>query len=827
MPLALFCLLAVGAVVAVSWVIQTTGREILVDQSRRQLQVRNQALIASLESTVSSVTATAFALAAAASTMPQDPDLVTAVVPRLLQDGNAGSIIAGGGLWPEPYAFDPGRERCSFFWGRSPDGRLRFFDDYNDPGNPPYFREEWYAPAIIRPAGGAYWSRAYLDPYSREPMTTCTVPYFRAGKLAGVVTVDVKLTGMSQIIRGLIPEHWGYAFLLDRAGRFITFPSCQMHETSQIPQAAEGGPLLLGDKTCDQVFLPLKETLADFRAGKYTDLPAAAIDSIAALQVRLLAAVDDLSPLEAGMIAADFQAPVKQAVTGTIFREQDRDPVLTGTTYLTMAEVPVANWILVTAVARDGVLAPALHLSRRLVLALLVPMVLLILGASLWVQIRITRPITSMAGLLEQEDDRTEDLPLLPIGRHDELGLLAHRFNERTARLKKAMAAEREMARARSMFLANMSHEIRTPMNGIIGAVNLLQDISDSENRYLVRLIKDSSESLMTILNDILDFSKLEAGKFSISAEPFDLVETLQSCAALFETAAENKGLELEFRNELDREHWVMGDSCRIRQIVMNLLGNALKFTRRGKITLGVATSSDDEDMVHISVSDTGIGIDPGDREKIFQVFTQVDNHLALTTNGTGLGLSISMNLARLMGGDLEVESSPGKGSTFTARLCLHPAAKPETDRAVSPICRHGDLAGTRILLAEDNPTNRAIAIRILEKFGCEVSTANDGEQAWRRAAKGTFDIVLMDLKMPAMDGIEAARRIRKLPGAAGRVPIVALTASTVSEIKEACLAVGMDDYLTKPLRPADLHEMLARYQKQSPSPVDEPCLLC
>ena len=824
MPVYLFLLLAAGTTLALTAVLKTAGRTIMLEQSRKQLETRNQALVASLGGPIHQVEGIAQSMAAAAANLPQDEELIRRIFPTFLEDGDSLSIIAGGGLWPEPYAFDPASERHSFFWGRGPGGKLAYYDDYNDPDNPPYFREEWYAPAVLKQGGGAYWSRSYLDPYSHEPMTTCTIPYRRDGRVAGVVTVDVKLKGLTRLIRDLVPEGWGYAFLLDRTGRFITFPDAAMHEAfygEQADQDSDIMPSLVEAVRSQPGLSPYQESLDEFLARDTAATDPDLVDRLADYQVRLLENTNGLSPREARLIADDFIDGDSASLAG-VFAEID-DPVMAEKAYATFREIPHTGWILITAASHAAVLAPVYDLSRHLLLGLLTPLLLFIAATVIWVRRRLTGPMLRMSRQLSASGG-TEFGSDLPILYQDELGLLAHRFNHQRERLEEAVSSARKATAARTLFLANMSHEIRTPLNGILGAVNLLEDVPGAENRYLVSLVRESSESLLTILNDILDFSKLEAGRFSITREPFDLVAVLEGCLALFSAEGRGRGLDMEFRHELGRSCWVMGDAVRVRQIVTNLLGNAVKFTTRGSVTLEAATRPGRPGEVAIAVRDTGVGIPPEDQEHIFELFTQADNGLSSGSGGTGLGLAICRKLSSLMGGDLTLDSEPDRGSVFTLTLPLPRAERPRADAAGE----NGgdaaeDLQGTSILLAEDNATNRAIAVRVLEKFGCRVVTAGDGEQAWRKAAAGGVDLVLMDLKMPGMDGIEATRRIRSLDGPASRVPIVALTASIVAEIRDECLRAGMDDFLTKPLKPRDLKAMLLKCTQKGPEPSSEP----
>ncbi|MFH0946081.1 MAG: CHASE4 domain-containing protein [Planctomycetota bacterium] len=419
----------------------------------------------------------------------------------------------------------------------------------------------------------------------------------------------------------------------------------------------------------------------------------------------------------------------------------------------------------------------------------------------------IRKDVLRRLGLAKQETDLANERLQAALDRAERLAELA-----------------RSASQAKGDFLASMSHEIRTPMNCLIGVSDMLLDTElTEEQRGYTNTIRHSATGLLTLINDVLDLSKIEAGKVDITHADFSTQELLRDLADLFQHAARSKGLTLRVEVGRGVPDWIRSDVGRVRQILINLIGNAVKFTGRGEVVVRLSAEPTDADTVIIkfSVRDTGIGI-PEERQKLlFQRFTQADASVTARHGGTGLGLSISRKLAYLLGGDIGLESIEGRGSTFWFTIEAGRAAVPgavnerTTESGREDPKSGGEGASLRILLADDDPINQKVAVRLLDKLGHVVECADDGPETIRCWQDGSFDLILMDCQMPGMNGFEVTRAIREeeTRRASGeRIPILAMTASAMVSAREQCLDSGMDGFLTKPIDLPLLREALLRH---------------
>jgi signal transduction histidine kinase/CheY-like chemotaxis protein len=458
---------------------------------------------------------------------------------------------------------------------------------------------------------------------------------------------------------------------------------------------------------------------------------------------------------------------------------------------------------------------------RYAVAGVLVAVTLVILLHFLYLR-RLLLPLKALVGFTKRVGGG--DLSqTAPVERRDEVGELAVAFNQMVKELREThdrllvlLEKAQEASRLKSEFMANMSHEIRTPMNGIIGFTNLALETTQlsEEQRDYLETVKSSAASMMQLIDDILDFSKIEAGRLDVCPMPFSLRECVGRATKTLAAAARAKGLDLSCEVSPESPDAVLGDDFRLRQVLLNLVGNALKFTPAGSVRVKVETtfSPDRTLMTRFSVRDTGIGIPADKRELIFDPFRQADGSTTRKYGGTGLGLAISARLVEIMGGRLQVESEEGCGSTFhfTCPFGLSDAAGGEDE--ASPACTSAETAALSILITEDNVANQMLVTALLRKRGHGVTLANNGREALSRLEGQPFDLILMDIQMPEMDGFQATAEIRRRERRTGEhVPIAAMTAHAMTGDRERCLEAGMDEYISKPISVIELLALIAR----------------
>jgi len=465
---------------------------------------------------------------------------------------------------------------------------------------------------------------------------------------------------------------------------------------------------------------------------------------------------------------------------------------------------------------------------------------ILLAGSAAWIMAgRIAKPLIRFSQSAKSIRDGNLDARV-DISSTDEIGDLAQSFNamvsdfqdtlvsrdklltelkHRTKQMEVAMRRADSANHAKSAFLANMSHEIRTPMNAILGLTQLMQQTAVTpEQTEQLNKINVASKHLLSVINDILDISKIEVGKVMLEEADVLVKSVFDHVCSMFEEQFVSKDLNLEI-NLSEGPEWVTGDETRLRQALFNYVGNAIKFTDQGTISLRVITLDENDDgiLLRFEVTDTGIGINPDKLTELFRVFEQADVSTTREYGGSGLGLAVTRGLAQLMGGEVGAESELGKGSTFwfTARLG-HSKGVTQAEAAESGNGGQLDLEphhhGTRILLAEDNVINCEVAVALLTNAGLKVETAEDGRQAVDMVQAGDYDLILMDIQMPVMDGLNATRMIRSMTDAKSDVPILAMTANVFDDDRKACLEVGMNDFVGKPIDLENLFSTLVKW---------------
>lgn len=419
----------------------------------------------------------------------------------------------------------------------------------------------------------------------------------------------------------------------------------------------------------------------------------------------------------------------------------------------------------------------------------------------------------------ERAEEQTQQLLEEQKELNTELNKKKKELEENLAELEEAKARVEEGSKAKSDFLSTMSHEIRTPMNAIIGMTNLLAKDNPREDQLeQIEILDFSAKTLLALIDDILDFSKIESGKIELEHAEFNLEQLVHGIIESFQFTAKKKDIELKAEIDRDIPKIVCGDSARMTQILNNLTSNAVKFTEHGAVTILVKCEEKDENKVQIQfqVSDTGVGIAQEKQVAIFESFTQERTDTTRVFGGTGLGLSITKKLVELQGGTIDMTSEKGKGSTFYVDLQFdigEEKVSKSSNGSTSTFQRLDSLKGIKVLVVEDNPINQKVMRRFLDRWDMDIYIANDGKECLEKVKKENYHIILMDLQMPIMDGYEATRQIRMMDEVHKRsVPIIALTAAALKEVKEKVFASGMNDFITKPFNPNDLQNKLEQH---------------
>ena len=731
------------------FVAESRGREVIIQQSDKLNDEIGKTITLSLREKLSASESLTRSLAKLASVLEKSPDVFLKVVPEILNQSGMENMIAGGGIWPEPYMFNPEKERSAFFWARDLDGELQFLDDYNAEAGRGYHREEWYVPLRYVAPKNVYWSKSYRDPHSMEPMVTCSVPIWIDGKFSGVATVDLKLAGLSAFMQSQTRLIGGYAFALDRNNRLLSFPSTEEQLLSHFDveqYTEEAYPTIQALVEQNDALKSVQSELQRVTLQYEVNQPLHKVQEVDALSQKIARDSDQILPDEARKIARMMLETKSNEQFSMLAKHGKRlsilyDPLLKEASSVSVLHMPDIGWKVVIAMPARYTSSMVSQITEGMVGLLFILLAFAALLYVLFFNSVFLQPVNRLTHQIRSLVSREDYVTMLNVKGKDELAQLASWFNIRTAQLAEALrnlknrnkelSEARELAeqanRSKNIFLASMSHDIRTPMNAIIGLSDVLKKTSlHKDQSQYVQIINSSAQSLLSLINDIMDFSKIEANQLDLETIEFDLRHVLDDCADLIFFQANEKRLEFVYFVSPQVPRSVLGDPNRLRQIILNLACNAVKFTESGRVELWVEVLSknDHASQLLIEVRDTGIGLNHAAQQKLFTPFVQADSSTTRKYGGTGLGLAISKHLADLMDGSIDFRSEEGVGTTFSFKLkCQSDQAKLSS----APVIQTKHL---NVFVLGQNHFQNTVIEHYLNAMGCQVSTTGS-VQAW------------------------------------------------------------------------------------------------
>ncbi len=808
----LFIIMLLFMMGAFLWVMDNYGKPLLLDLAKQQVRESGESMVALLNERLAQTSSLVTTMANTAEVLPKTPALHKTVFKSLLNYEGTEHFLAGGGIWPQPNLFNPKLERSSFFWGRDKDDQFQYYDDYNLPDGNGYHHEEWYVPASYLKAGDIYWSRSYMDPYSYQSMVTASAPMYRDSQFYGVATVDIKLEGLTELLEKEAKQFGGYAYALDRNGTFLSFPDSAISQTSHLDEQ--------NNKVVE--YLSIIQVSQDYPGIPNIMGSLSGLEDISKFNNKLIAQAQQLamgsyqiSIEEAHRIISAIADPFKHKGLGDTFLKElnvAMDPLLKTQVLINVFHVPKTYWKIITVTPISTVNATSEGITQEVLSSFVVVIVVGLLIGFLVIYIVLIRPLRSM---FRQLIDDSGDLSLIQVNQGGELGQLAQRYNEHSQqliglnkKLEQSITKAQQAIEAKRNFLANMSHEIRTPMNGVMGMLHLLmRKEKDPQSIHYLDVAKSSADSLIVIINDILDFSKIEAGKLDLNCIEFNLVSLIREFSISMAMQAENKGLQ--FILDINDVHisWVKGDPGRIRQILTNLVSNAIKFTDEGEIIVKVEVNEGSENSLglQVCVKDTGIGVNQEDQEMLFDSFSQADTSTTRQYGGTGLGLAICRELCDLMGGKIWVTSSLGDGCCFEFTVALE-----KSERSVLKPAEY-NLTGKHILVVDHSESCRDILVQLLRNWGAQASHASNSEEAMELLENPyqSFHLVFIDRYMPGVNGAELCHQIRS-HRKFDEISLVALTMKSLQEDSNV-VEPGFTASLVKPIVPTHVAQTLAK----------------
>lgn len=662
------------------YVIWFQGRPMLESLSRQKQAQLGQNITLAVGQQLRLIEGIAQSMAHVAVSLPEDnkAKAIESVIPSILNQLGSNTVIAGGGIWPEPFAFDEAKERGSFFWGRDQYGKLRYYDDYNDANGPGYHSEEWYVPARFVGGDGVYWSKSYTDPYSLQPMVTCAVPMYKEGRFVGAASVDLKLDEVSKTLERIAFDDNQYAFVVDRNNKLIAFPDTKLALTYRKTRGKRTPDFVYLSELANQeaLFLPIAQALdqleySQFIEGKRAqqnpaqyvkelDFSSYQIDQNEARRIAAhiwsMQSVHNHYPIEVASFVVEEDYFLKEPVSVIVY------------------QMPLANWKVVTVFKQAINREISDTISLRLVMYL--GLAILCFGVAAYIVLSkgILQRLKRMSGQLQAavENETLANIEL-DYRDNDELGSLVYWFNRRSAQVETARTQAEKANKAKTDFLAKMSHEFRTPLNSIIGFNRrLLKNLGPSlEPKYLEALhaINRSALHQLDMINDILDHSAIESGAINLRLGHESVNELIDLVSLQNKDLVEGKGLQF-LVEKLNQDKKLVCDSKKLVQALSNLISNAVKATDSGCIKL-IADESVmmGRSAVTFTVSDTGIGISDEDKKRIFKPFSQIDSRIS--TPGTGLGLYLTRYYIDLHGGEISLKSQIDEGAEFSVTLPL------------------------------------------------------------------------------------------------------------------------------------------------------------
>lgn len=731
------------------FVVENRGRNVIIQQSDKLNDEIGKTIAVSLREKLSTAESLTRSIAQLSKVLDKTPETFMKVIPEILNQTGMEHMIAGGGIWPEPYLFDKKKARSAFFWARNDEGDLELLDDYNDENGRGYHLEEWYVPAQYLEPTKVYWSKSYRDPHSMEPMVTCSVPIWIQGKFSGVATVDLKLAGLSSFMQAQTSFVGGYAFALDRNNRLLSFPSTDEQRLVQFDvnqYSEEAYPTIETLVEKNNVLKTVQGELQRVSIQYELNQTRQKSQKVELLSQKIAQESDQIELLEAKKIA-HIMLETQSPDSFSLFAEHGKrlsilyDPLLKEASAVSVLHLPDIGWKVVVAMPARYTDSVVSQITQGMISLLFILLAMAAFLYLLFFNSVFLQPVNKLTQQIRNLVSREDYVTMLNIKGADELAQLASWFNIRTAQLAETLESlknrngelneARETAeqanRSKNIFLASMSHDIRTPMNAIIGLSDVLKKTNlHKEQSQYVQVIHRSAQSLLSLINDIMDFSKIEANQLDLESISFDFRQVMNDCADVVFFQASEKHLEFVYFISPSVPRSMRGDPNRLRQIILNLATNAVKFTASGRVEVWVEALSQNDHAVQllIEVRDTGIGLNAKAQQKIFTPFVQADSSTTRKYGGTGLGLTISKHLTELMGGSIDFRSEEGVGTTFSLKLKLTKDAQ-----GVIQIPQAAEFNSNVFVLGQNHFQNTVLE-NYLYAMGCSVTVAGS-VQTW------------------------------------------------------------------------------------------------